>query len=413
VQCDHERVRCLNYYDTFRKYQCQDCSGVYICECERLLALAFLPHQVGFATEHNTRIEYPVTGFAPKICADCRGQKEKAHALAAIYGRKGKIERYYWPEIEKTYYEYAWAWLNENSEQVKDIVEFQTRFPDKAKEFHRRAKQYWQGVHKRNPKYDLKEETEAEFLSRVKVPMTKIEAVYRQTDKNGQKIGKWVNQAGALVAVEQVVAEWYGSQGYEALLCERTLISSLVATFMARPIQDTNDPRVLTTFRDSTRGWTSRNRNTPVIAIRLPEDFGSAAYYKRRKGALDASIQELEEADSMRAMFDTLLAESEALRDYLWVNTDEAVGMTRTVLDVLPTEVVIACVEWAIEDFWHRQPGWPDLFVYRNTDFRFVEVKSPHDELSQEQMNWFRWAVEEANIPCEICRVERQQIQIR
>ncbi len=75
---------------------------------------------------------------------------------------------------------------------------------------------------------------------------------------------------------------------------------------------------------------------------------------------------------------------------------------------VLPKETVIASVEWAIQDFWKRQPGWSDLFVYNSNNYKFAEVKSPYDELSQEQMQWFAWALEQ-KIPCEILRVNRRK----
>ena len=76
-------------------------------------------------------------------------------------------------------------------------------------------------------------------------------------------------------------------------------------------------------------------------------------------------------------------------------------------MKVLPIDVVIASVEWAIGDFWQRQPGWPDFLLHNSDAFFFSEAKSPNDELSQEQMNWFRWAIEKAKIPCEICRLEK------
>jgi hypothetical protein len=341
------------------------------------------------------------------MCAECRGEKEEAHPRAAIYGQKGKIARYYWREIFKTYCEYALEWLHQNSEQVKDILEFQAKFPEEAKEFKRKARKHWQTVNKQNPKYDLKEKTESEFLSEVKVPVTIIKAGYRKIEKNGQKIGKWLNQAGELVAVEKIATEWYISNEYRVLACERLFISVWVATFLAHTIQDIDDSRVRQTFRNSTRDWASRNRKTQLIAINLPEDFGSSEYYKRRGVALQDGIQRMRVAHDLETLFNELLNESESLRDYLWVNDDIAVESARTALEVLPKDLVISCVAWAVQDFWKRQPGWPDLFVYRNNDFMFVEVKSPLDELSQEQMNWFKWASEEIHIPCEICRVNR------
>lgn len=133
MNCEHCRVRCVNHYDTFRKYLCENCGGVFICECECQLAIAFLPHQLKLAVEYGTHEEYQVTGFAPNICAECRGEKEEAHPRAAIYGQKGKVERYYWREIFKTYCEYVLNWLQQNSEQVKDIIKFQSKFPDVAR----------------------------------------------------------------------------------------------------------------------------------------------------------------------------------------------------------------------------------------------------------------------------------------
>jgi hypothetical protein len=44
--------------------------------------------------------------------------------------------------------------------------------------------------------------------------------------------------------------------------------------------------------------------------------------------------------------------------------------------------------------------------VVRDFGYRFVEVKSPYDELSQEQMRWFQWASSQ-NVSCEITRVKR------
>jgi len=89
------------------------------------------------------------------------------------------------------------------------------------------------------------------------------------------------------------------------------------------------------------------------------------------------------------------------------VNDDEAVELGRIALRVMPQSLVLKCIGWAVRDFWNRQPGWPDLFVFRTNEFQFVEVKTPHDKLSLEQMSWFKWAIEEAAIPCEIFRLRK------
>ncbi|RJP49179.1 MAG: VRR-NUC domain-containing protein [Anaerolineaceae bacterium] len=408
-QCTHSKVKCLNHYEIFRKYLCEDCGGVFICQCEKELALTFLPHQVNSAQEYGTRKQFRVTGFAPKMCAECRGVMETPHPRAAIYWQKGKVERYYWREIYKTYCHNILEWMNQNSEKVKDILEFQKRFPDVAKELEKKAKNHWKTAAKQNPKYDMKETTNAEFLSKVSIPEVQISAEYRQIEKGDQKVGKWVGQDGSIVSVEQIATEHYVSQGYSVLRCERLFISTWVATFLCPSIQDITDPRVRTVFRNSTKGWTSNNRDTGLIGILLPEDFGSAEFYERRKDAILSNIGYFRNANNLLIVFNEFLKPSESLRDYLWVNNNEAVEIAKTALTVLPKEMVISSVEWAIQDFWQRQPGWPDLFIYKNKEYKFVEVKSPYDELSQEQMQWFDWALAH-KIPCEILRIKRRKI---
>jgi len=406
--CKHLSIRCLNHYEIFRKYLCEDCGGIYICQCEKELALTFLPYQVNNAQEYGTRKRFLVTGFAPNMCAECRGETEMSHPRAAIYGQKGKVERYYWREIYKTYCQYILEWMNQNSEKTKDILEFQKRFPGVAKELKKKAKNRWKTVAKQNPKYNMKEPTDAEFLARTPIPEVHISVEYRQAEKGNQKIGKWVSRDGSLVPVEQIATELYASQGYSVLRCERLLISTWVATFLSPSIQDITDPRERTVFRNSTKGWTSRNRDTGLIAILLPEDFGSVEFFKRRKDAILSNLGYIRNADNLSIVFNGLLKSSESLRDYLWVNSDIAIETAKKALNILPKDIMIASLEWAIQNFWQRQHGWPDLFVYTDNNYKFVEVKSPYDKLSQEQMQWFDWALKQ-KVPSEILRVNRKK----
>jgi len=104
-----------------------------------------------------------------------------------------------------------------------------------------------------------------------------------------------------------------------------------------------------------------------------------------------------------------LLENGSSLRDYLWANDKKSIKIATKALEVMKPNEVVTCLEWAIEDFWNRQPGWPDLFIYKNKEYKFVEVKSPHDSLSIEQMNWFEWAITKSKLPCEICRIKKEK----
>jgi len=406
MNCSHTSVECLNEYEFFRKYRCRSCGSVLLCACERSLAETFLPHQAHIAHEYGTGRRISIDGIG-RVCAECRGAVEEPHPRAEGHSAGGKIDRFYWREIFKTYCggiqeEYG------GSFPFKSILEFEAKEPDIAERIRQSARKFWQHRHKTAPKYDTKEQTQAEFLDKVPVPVKTLDGEYRQVERKGQKIGCWSNSKGDLVSVEKLVEDWYSSQGLSVWRCERRLISVWVATFFGVPIQDPADPYSQLAMRHSTVGWTPIKRNTPLISFRLPRDFGSSEYYERRGDVLDTWIDGVRIAQNMTALYDMLLPETKLIRDYLWVGDQEAEELGRVALRVIPNDAVAAALAWAIGHFWDRQPGWPDLLVVGKHSYSFSEVKSPYDQLSQSQMNWFSWAVENAHLQCELVRVKRK-----
>jgi len=113
----------------------------------------------------------------------------------------------------------------------------------------------------------------------------------------------------------------------------------------------------------------------------------------------------------LNTIFDDLYPGSISLRDYLWVNDTYTLELTKKSLEIIPPELVVTMLKWAVQDFWHRRSGWPDLLMFKDKYFQFVEVKSPHDRLSLDQMQWFRWVSEFGKIPHEICRIKKNLVQ--
>ncbi len=374
TDCEHAKLRCLNHYEYFRKYLCEACGGVYMCECERELASTFLPHKTKQGSEYGTRKVYPVSGFAPNVCSECRGEPEEPFPKEYL---GSQVKRYYWRELFKTYCENAAAWLASNGHEVQSLVEFKERFPDEHRRLEKEAKDFWTWTHRTNPKYGINERTERTFLAEVQIPIRRIEAdhVSVQLEGTNKKLGQWLNGEGRPVPVEEVAREWYELQGYAVMHCEYELITVLVTTF----------------FGD--------------VLPKLGLPYGT---YWRHKNEVEVAVQRLRDAASMVDLFDSLLDQSEKLRKRLGFADKETVAMARKALSSLPKGIVVTLVEWTIEDYWTRKNGWPDLLVVRGDQFLFVEVKSPKDRLRPEQMDWFQWIVEETDIPCEICRVEKR-----
>ncbi|MEZ4415964.1 MAG: VRR-NUC domain-containing protein [Gemmatimonadota bacterium] len=328
---------------------------------------------------------------------------------AAIYNQKGKVQRYYWREITKTYYESLLTWSRPLGISIASIMQVEADYPAETQELKKAARRVWQQRHKVEPKYDMSERTPAQFLAEVPVPEIEVEAEYVSEQRAEAVVGKWRLNSTDTGSAEDVAAMHYRSLGFDVYRCERKLISMLVAVLLWPVIQDLDDPEVQMVMRGSTVGWRP-DVSTQLIQFPLPRDFASAAYYDRREAEFEAWLAELEAAEDLETIFESCLAGAETLRDYLWVAEEDARQLARAALSSIPSDVILTMVRWAIRDFWNRQPGWPDLLVLGQNGYRFSEVKSPNDKLSLEQMRWFEWAlVERENaLPCEICRVVRK-----
>jgi hypothetical protein len=305
----------------------------------------------------------------------------------------GSVERYYWREIDKTYWEMISKWLAEKRIPIENSLLFESKFSEEAKLMKREAKRIWQKRHEEAPLYVINEPTETAFLSEVKVPERHLTAKYVQAQENGKKIGKWTSQVGTPCSIEEVVADWYKAKGFSVKKCESKLISVLVGTFCSSIILE---PRTGTSYR---------------LPANIAIDFGSEEFSKRKSEDFGKLISTLEHAEGLERLFEELLQPSADLRHYLWVSDDEAVELGRVAIRAMPQSMIIKCIKWGFQHFWERRPGWPDLFVFKDRSFLFVEVKSAlarhHDKLSLAQMNWFRWALE-ANVPCEIVRLREE-----
>ena len=401
--CGHARVLCTNDFEPVPKYRCTDCDQILICECERNLSARLLPHQVGFArgiAQERIRVD----GFAERLCPFCRGLPLDPAPRAPLRSQKGKVERHYWREIKRLYFERILDWQDDLQVSLT-LLEFEKQQPDLAERFKREALKHWQDVHRSRPLYDTKEEDQNAFLARVAVPIEVVPGTYRMVQAaNGSRVGRWLSETGSPLPAERFARKHYERQGWEVWDCERNLITTLYAVLMNSVIQDPTDPKVRPAFRNSTRGWSRNNPRTPLVTYLFPEDFGTPAYYLRRQARYASVLAQLDSSAAIRDQYDSELEASSGIRDYLWVS-DRDLALASRAIALLPPTVIVSALDWTMRDFWKRYHGWPDLLMFREKS-RWVEVKSPSDRLSQAQMKWFQWAMAEG-IPASICNLQK------
>jgi len=400
--CPHPSLDVVNWYELVPKYRCNSCECVLICDCESTKSVRLVPDQARTAGGPGFQ-RVPVHGFAHGICHHCRGITLPPAPRAALKNQKGKVQRYYWREIRRQTFETLAAWLDERDLSLT-MGEMRKQFPDVVTECKRDALEFWKNVHSRAPRYDTVERDQESFLRDVPVPTVELRAPYEvRPAGNNRPLGRFRGAHGQLVSAEQLACEHYESEGWEVHDCERRLINALCGVFLSPVYQDPTDPRLITGMRGSTDP--QRELSEPrVVHVTFPDDFGTPANYERRKGAYISRLDTLMSSANLVREFESLIQPSIGMREYLAVHEAE-LGLVRRALSVISQPTLCGMLDWAVRDFWSRRRGWPDLFLLRAGQYRFAEVKSRKDRLSQEQIAWFEWAHGVGALACEIVKV--------
>jgi len=317
------------------------------------------------------------------------------------------VQRYYWREINRLTFEKLAAWMDSKSLNLT-LGEIRKSFPDVLTECKQDALEFWKTVHKRLPQYDTVEQDQESFLRGVAVPMSDLHAPYQLLSAdNNHPLGRFRGRAGQLLSAERIAREHYEKQGWEVHDCERRLINALCAVLLSPVYQDPNDPRLFTGMRGSTDPHADRS-SPAIVHVTLPDDFGTPLNYERRSGAYANRIASLSASSDLLREFDSLTEPGRGMREYLAVH-DQELHLARSAIGVIPRATLCSMLDWVVRDFWRRRCGWPDLFVTRSEVYRFVEVKTRKDRLSQEQMVWLEWACGAGSVACELLRVLPEQ----
>lgn len=402
--CFHSNVFCINPYELIRKYKCDSCGEIMMCACEQEFAQQFLPHQLDFGNELNTRQRIAVTlGFQENICNACRGIPEEAHPKAPLYGRTSKIVRYYWREIHfEMIRQFAeWAQDQGYTDWLKARSENEEKYNSIEKDVIRETKI----LHKQSPKYIYSEESQKEVLTKYQVETVKFDGVYVKKAEGGVAI----LENKKLFSAEEFAAYKFERLGYKIIFTESVPFHAMFGIFMWLLIQDHSDPNVCMVSFGDRIAFEQKTKGKQIRTF-LPEDFGTSGYALRRATAIDehfASVLNMENKEDLLWTFDYWVEPSVGLRQYLWAHRDEDITKARRIASILPVDVTLRILKYLVGHYWKRYLGWPDLIVHNNSEFFFAEVKSSKDKLSEEQKSWVRANSTEIHLPFKLIKIHK------
>ena len=67
-------------------------------------------------------------------------------------------------------------------------------------------------------------------------------------------------------------------------------------------------------------------------------------------------------------------------------------------------------LRYLIRDYWGRYLGWPDLLVYKGTDWFLAEVKASGDKLSDDQKRWIQDNYQHLHLPFKLVKIHKQGV---
>ncbi|HEV7350710.1 VRR-NUC domain-containing protein [Telluribacter sp.] len=170
--------------------------------------------------------------------------------------------------------------------------------------------------------------------------------------------------------VERGVIEYYQERGYNALFSENEPWRALFGLLFWDIIYDTNVQAI----------------HHPLQ--RVPSDFFLPDFYFKRHSMLKARILELGRKEDIVAAVETTYAEKFGISNVLVGWYPELLAAVRAVVELVrPTQLHAVLLEMAA-NLRENTRGFPDLLVWNEEEYAFVEVKSPTDHLSARQLHW-------------------------
>jgi VRR-NUC domain len=150
--------------------------------------------------------------------------------------------------------------------------------------------------------------------------------------------------------------------------------------------------------------------DTDTLAIhhplqRSPSDLFKPTFFEKRKERMEERLLMLEDADATTVYMNRIFFEKFGITNPLVDWFGGLFPLILTVLEKLSAEQVSLIMLEMARSLRENVRGFPDLFMWGDGEYSFIEVKSPTDSLSNQQLYWLRF-FESINVRSKVLRVE-------
>lgn len=187
--------------------------------------------------------------------------------------------------------------------------------------------------------------------------------------------------------VELGAAYHYSQMGYGAFFSENIPWRSLFGLLFWDIIYDTNVQAI----------------HHPLQ--RIPSDFFLPDFYQKRAHLLREQVAALDSMDRVQTVLKTRFEEKYGTANVLVGWHEDLLTQVLTISDLLSVDQLHSILMEMATDLRDKTRGFPDLLIWNDQEYSFVEIKSPTDHLSSRQLYWQHF-FKEIGVSSKIVRVK-------
>ncbi|CZF86511.1 VRR-NUC domain-containing protein [Grimontia marina] len=216
-------------------------------------------------------------------------------------------------------------------------------------------------------------EDEADVAARIARQLAK-KIPYPAPKKTGESFTSQHITLEIAERVELESARYYAQQGWDVWYCENNLLNALFGLLLWDIIFEPVPGAFLNPFQ------------------RAPRDMYSPEFTTVRQVNIDRRCEAFERGEyDLMAIYDTKLGISNDWVNWGWAKRE----LVEAAISTLSPNQIVACVKRILFDPKSNRSGHPDLFMVKNGNCQFVEVKGPGDKLQHHQVRWLNFLAAE------------------
>lgn len=131
---------------------------------------------------------------------------------------------------------------------------------------------------------------------------------------------------------------------------------------------------------------------------RIPTELRGKAFYQNNKDVIESKLNAVQSWD-----WEEVLSKDYSAAEF-FILDETGKTMVRNFVKTAPVESLVHMLRYLSENFFERNSGYPDIFVLRDQQIHFYEIKAEGDSLKRSQLKQMR-ELEKAGFKVEVLNV--------